>query len=116
MTTEVLERLVPLLVDASSALRGILTDWDNIDPELQEHYTLDTEWLLRAVRQQIRVRFGDAGARNALLDAERACEKIVAIGDEIERAMGFRPEAILPLGLGAVSPAGLVHDVEKPKS
>lgn len=97
-----LERLVTALAHTPRTLRGILEEWDRLDEDLREHYALELEWLLCSVREQVGAHVGahagDAAIRNALLRADRASGELAALGDRVERAMGFRPESFLPPG------------------
>lgn len=89
-----LEKLLYALTEAPRALRGILADWEQLDDDLREHYSLDTEWLLTTVRRQI----GDlrtTGKHDVWRRVNHARTELAQIGDEIERTMGFRPESLL---------------------
>lgn len=90
-----LDRLVAALEAAPEALRGILEDWDKLDPDLQDHYAMDVEWLLRSTKDQIRQRTNDPAAHAILLRAEVAAAELAKLDDELESVMGIRSASIL---------------------
>lgn len=96
-----LEKLVAVLGETPRTLRGILDEWNRLDDDLREHYTLEMEWLLSSVREHIGARARDPDAHDVLLRAERAAVELATMGEEIDQAMGFRPDSILPPGLAA---------------
>ncbi len=80
------------------ALRGILAKWDTFDDEQREHYAGEVGWILGAVREQLD-QLGGATLDPALAACVDASVKdFRSFGDEIERALGFRPDDVLSAG------------------
>jgi hypothetical protein len=89
-------RLVSAITNAPTALRALLSDWDEIDEEMREHYSEDTRWLLSSAQRLVRSQDSLAFTVDQLLEIDRAAVELAAMCDNIERCMGFRPDAILP--------------------
>ncbi len=94
MGEDTLGRLITALVEAPEAVRSVLADWGQIDESLREHYAEELQWLLATVNR----RAHDVEARRFSAEIEKADAELAAMGDDIERVMGFRPESILLKG------------------